>query len=243
VVEWGPPRLRKVLEDLLDGKPPWDAEPGTLDLFHAACTASSVSEEECDRIYDKSREAMMELTFAGKLLEDRYKPVAEAVRKVISRFELKGRCLVEKGVSVEDPSVCEGSIDDGLVIVGSRMQFFVNRQARGAVARVGDACAVAVGASSAWGHWALDKLRSGRLGLLEYDEVGAVLSVGTCGLGDLPRLAEEAAILTYSEVYDGCRIEWGREGEETEEELEAEEEAEWGELEECLKILKRFEGG
>jgi len=235
--------LRKVLEDLLDGKPLWDAEPGTLDLFHAVCTASSVSEEECDRIYDKSREAMMELTFAGKLLEDRYKPVAEAVRNVISRFELKGRCLVEKGVEVEDPSVCEGSLDDGLVIVGSRMQFFVNRQARGAVARVGGMCAVAVGASSAWGHWALDKLRSGRLGLLEYDEVGAVLSVGTCGLGDLPRLAEEAADLTYSEVYDGCRIEWGREGEETEEELEAEEEAEWGELEECLKILKRFEGG
>jgi hypothetical protein len=148
-------------------------------------------------------------------------------------------------VEVEDPSVCEGDPGEGLVIVGSRMQFFVNRQARGAVARVGGVCAVAVGASSAWGHWALDELRSGRLGLLEHDEAGAVLSVGPCRLGDMPRLAEEAADLPYSEVYDRCRIEWepGESEWEPEEVEEARSMAEDEELEEALKLLRELEGG
>ena len=241
----GPPRLRKVLGDLLGGKPPWDAEPGALDLFRAACVASSLGEEECDRIYEKCREAMVELTLVEEASKDRYKPVAEAAREVLGRFELRGRCLVERGAEVEDPSVCEGDPGEGLVIVGSRMQFFVNRQARGAVARVGGVCAVAVGASSAWGHWALDELRSGRLGLLEHDEAGAVLSVGPCRLGDMPRLAEEAADLPYSEVYDRCRIEWepGESEWEPEEVEEARSMAEDEELEEALKLLRELEGG
>jgi len=233
----GPPRLRRVLGDLLGGKPPWDAEPGALDLFRAVCVASSVGEDECDRIYEKCREAMVELTLAGEASRDRYKPVAEAAREVLDRFELRGRCLVERGVEVEDPSVCEGDPGEGLVIVGSRMQFFVNRQARGAVARVGGMCAVAIDRGEL-DDWALRELKAGRTGLLKHDSVAALISVRGCRVEDMPRLAERAAEMPYREIFESC----GAFGDERAE-SEALSKAEELELNSCLELLGVLERG
>jgi len=69
--------------------------------------------------------------------------------------------------------------------------------------------------------------------------------VGPCRLGDMPRLAEEAADLSYSEVYDRCRIEWepGESEWEPEEVEEARSMAEDEELEGALKLLRELEGG
>ena len=229
--------MRRVLGDLLGGKPPWDAEPGALDLFRAACVASSVGEEECDRIYEKCREAMVELTLAEEVSKDRYKPVAEAAREVLGRFELRGRCLVERGVGVEDPAVCEGGADGGLLIVGSRMQFFVDGEARTTVARAGDLCAVAIDRGEL-DDWALRELKAGRTGLLKHDGVAALISVRGCRVEDMPRLAERAAKMPYREIFESC-VAFGDEGAESEALSKAEE----LELNSCLELLGVLERG
>jgi hypothetical protein len=160
----------------------------------------------------------------------------EKVDEVLGRFELRGRCLVEKGVRVDDPSICEGDPGRGLLVVGSRMQFFVDRWVRGVGARAGGMCAVAVGESSAWAPWVLGRLETGEPGLLEYNATGAVL-LAPCGLGDLPRLAERAAeVGDYENIYDSCKAGWG--GEEEDVVVKAEQ----GELEDCLRALRELEG-
>ena len=237
-------RLRKALEDLLAKKAPWETEDETRKLLYGICLASSISESRCDEINSSYRKAVNDYYFASPTEVDR-EAVAKGIEEVLSRYELKGRCLVEKGVEVEVPSVCEGSLDDGLVIVGSRMQFFVNRSARGAVARLGGACAVAVGDEDAWSYSALEELRAGRRGLLYYEDYGAVFAVGQCNLSDLPKLAEEAWRARYHSIYNGCSIRWepGESEWEPEEVEEAKSIAEDEELERDLKLLRELEGG
>lgn len=235
-----PSKLQRALEDLLGRRAPWEAEDEARELLYGICLASGVEEGTCDKIDYSYRWAIADY-YAGVTGADREKAL-KGIEEVMGRFELKGRCLVEKGVSVEDPSVCEGDPGEGLVVVGSRMQLFVNRLARGAVVRAGGSCAAAVGAMNAWSLRALRKLRAGRRGLLDHDEYGAVFAVGRCSLGDLPRLAEEALDLHYRGVYEDCKIVWGdseMSWEETEAALIAEDE----ELEDCLKLLRELEGG
>jgi hypothetical protein len=190
-----------------------------LNLLYTVCISSSLSKEECDRVYWHS------YWRSGEELK-------ETAMEVLGRFELRGRCLVERGVSVEDPSVCEGSLDGGLLVVGSRMQFFVDGKVRNTVARVGDLCAVAVGGGLY--DWALDELKAGRTGLLDYDGSVAQISVKGCRVEDMPRLAERAAKTPYREIYKIC-AEIGDE--------KAKREAEEMELEDCLKLLRELEGG
>jgi len=235
--------LRKALEDLLAKKAPWETEDATRKLLYGICLASGIGESRCDEINSRYRSAITDY-YDDPTKVDR-EAVAKGIEEVLSRFEFKGRCLVEKGVEVEVPSVCEGSIDDGLVIVGSRMQFFVNRSARGVVARLGGACAVAVGDEEAWSYSALEELRVGRRGLLYYENYGAVFAAGRCSLSDLPKLAEEAQRARYRNIYNGCSIMW--EPWESEWEPEEVEEAksivEDEELERDLKLLRELEGG
>jgi hypothetical protein len=219
-----PFKLRRALGALLGTEPARGAEPGALDLLYAACISSGLGEDECDRIYWRS------YWRSGEELR-------EAAGEVLDRFELRGRCLVEKGVGVEDPSVCEGSLDGGLLIVGSRMQFFVDGEMRNAVARVGDLCAVAIG-SGRLGDRALRELKAGRTGLLEHDGATALISVRGCRLGDMPRLAERAAEMPYREIFKSCEP-FGDE----EAEGEALSKAERLELERCLELLGMLEMG
>ena len=242
-----PSRLRAALEHLLKRRLPWKAgeESDVPNLLYHVCIAAGISEDECADIMVDYKEAMAtkpgpdalsRVAAAFKLRE-----VMKGVNEVLGRFELRGRCLVEKGVRVDDPSICEGDLDSGLVIIGSRMQFFVDGRVRGAVARAGGVCAVAVGESDAWKTWVLDGLKAGAPGLLDYDGGGAIILV-PCGLGDLPRLAERAAeVSDYGEVYESCKVESDG-GWETPEEADAELIAEQEELEGCLRALKELEG-
>jgi hypothetical protein len=208
----------------LGTEPARGAELGALNLLYTACISSSLDKEECDRIYWRS--------YWGSGEELR-----EAAREVLGRFELRGRCLVEKGASVEDPSVCEGSVDGGLLIVGSRMQFFVDGKVRKTVARVGDLCAVAVGGGEL-DDWALDELKAGRTGLLKHDGAAAMISVKGCRVEDMPMLAERAAKTPYREIFKGCEV-FGEE----EAESEALSKAEELELDSCLGLLGALERG
>jgi len=219
-----PSKLRRALGALLGAEPAGDAEPGALNLLYAACVASSLGEEECDRIYWRS------YWRSGEELR-------EAAREVLGRFELRGRCLVERGVGVEDPAVCEGGADGGLLIVGSRMQFFVDGEARTTVARAGDLCAVAIDRGEL-DDWALRELKAGRTGLLKHDGVAALISVRGCRVEDMPRLAERAAKMPYREIFESC-VAFGDERAESEALSKAEE----LELNSCLELLGVLERG
>jgi hypothetical protein len=240
-------RLRAALEHLLRRRLPWKAEEkaGVLDLLYHICVAAGIDEGRCADIRYSYKEAMAvkpgpgaasRVTAAFKLRE-----AMEKVNEVLGRFELRGRCLVEKGVGVEDPSICEGDLDSGLLVIGSRMQFFVDGRVRGAVARAGGVCSVAVGESSAWAPWVLDELKAGRLGLLNYDEDGAVILV-PCGLGDVPRLAGRAAEMRYREIYEEIYSMCKAFGDDRAE-SEALSKAEKLELDSCLELLGALEGG
>ena len=135
---------------------------------------------------------------------------ADRIKMFMGMFELKGRCLVKKGVEVEDPSVCEGSVDDGLVIVGSRMQVLINRDLSSAVYRVDGSCAVAVGeVPNLYGIETISKAR--KPGVVACYKGLAHVAVGPCSFSDLPKLAEKAAALAegkYSEIYERCYQRW-----------------------------------
>jgi hypothetical protein len=125
-------------------------------------------------------------------------------------LELRGRCLVKKGVEVEDPSVCEGSVDGGLVVVGSRMQVFIDRELRSAVYRVGGMCAVTIGKVPD-SIEEIEAVSGKKPGIVWSHEKTAYVAVGPCSFSDLPELAERAAALAegkYSEIYERCRQRW-----------------------------------
>jgi hypothetical protein len=135
--------------------------------------------------------------------------VASRFELLVSGFELKGRCLVKRGVSVEDPSVCEGSLDDGLVIVGSMMQVFIDRELRSAVYRVGGACTVTIGEVPDFTE--IEPVPRKKPGIVWSIKKTACVAVGPCGFSDLPKLAEKAANLAegkYSEIYERCHQRW-----------------------------------
>jgi hypothetical protein len=238
-----PSRLRAALEHLLGRSPPWEAgwEAGVPDLLYHVCLAAGIHEDRCADIMREYKEAMAfepgpdalsRVTAAFKL-----RTVMEKVNEVLDRFELRGRCLVEKGVGVKDPSVCEGDLDGGLLIVGSGMQFLVDGEVRTAVARMGDLCAVALGRGEV-GYWALDELKAGRAGLLGHDGSYAVISVRGCRVEDMPRLAERAAKVPYREIFKRCEA-FGDEAAEGKALSKAEER----EIDECLKLLGELERG
>jgi hypothetical protein len=136
--------------------------------------------------------------------------IAGRLKMFMGMFELKGRCLVKRGVEVEDPSACEGSLDGGLLIVGSRMQVFIDRELRSAVYRVDGSCAVAIGEiPSLYGIETLSKAK--KPGVVACYEGLAHVAVGPCSFSDLPKLAEKAINLAegkYSEIYKRCYQKW-----------------------------------
>lgn len=136
--------------------------------------------------------------------------IADRLKRFMDMFELKGRCLVKKGVEVEDPSVCEDSVDGGLLVVGSRMQVFIDRELRSAVYRVGGACTVAIGEVP--DITAIEAmLKTRKPGIISCYKGHARIAVGPCSFSDLPKLAEKAAALAdgrYSEIYERCHQRW-----------------------------------
>jgi hypothetical protein len=223
-----PSRLRSALEALLGRGNPWE-ERDADDLIYGICLASGIGEERCEEVYATVHDAMLEYALGGEP-ESRDKAL-RGIREVMERFELRGSCLVERGVEVGDPSLCEGSVDGGLVVMGSRMQLSVDGSLRSAAVRVNGVCAVGVGGGFPWMPWVLKRLRSGARGLIGYDEAGAVFAVGQCGIGDLPRLVGEASGLKYEDVYYDCRVATG-------EEEDAEFEAMDEEYEDALRVLR-----
>jgi hypothetical protein len=171
-------------------------------LFLNVCASIAESEYEKRFCQDLVSDFMNHL---GGLLD-----IANRIELIMSGFELKGRCLIKKGVSVEDPSVCEGSVDDGLVVVGRGMQFFVNRDFRSAVYRVDGACTVAVGAvPNLYEIETVSKAK--KPGVAACYKSTAYVAVGPCSFSDLPKLAEKAADLAegrYSEIYERCHQRW-----------------------------------
>jgi hypothetical protein len=136
---------------------------------------------------------------------------ANRIEMFMGRFELRGRCLVERGVEVEDPSVCEGSVDDGLVVVGSRMQVFIDRELRSAVYRVGGACTVTIGDVLDFIDVGAEALSRREPGIVWSHVKTACVAVGPCSFSDLPKLAEKATALAegkYSEIRERCRQRW-----------------------------------
>jgi hypothetical protein len=134
---------------------------------------------------------------------------ASRVETLMGRFELRGRCLVERGVGVEDPAVCEGGVDGGLLIIGRGMQALIGRDFSYAVHRVDGVCTMTIGdVPDIEGISAT--LERGR-GLIWSTRRAARVAVGPCSISDLPRLAEAAAELAkgkYSEIYERCSQRW-----------------------------------
>ena len=197
--------LRSALEYLL--QPPSEGDRERVRaagiLFISVCSSAAPSEHDRKRCVD----------LAYDLLSHWNNHVSAALRIewFMRHFELRGRCLVEKGVGVDDPSVCEGDPDSGLLVVGSRMQAFIGRGLRSAVYRVGGACTVVIGGVPT-DLYEIEAAAGGRRpGLTRYHERGAYVAVGPCSLGDLPRLAERAAALAegeYSKIYKRCHQRW-----------------------------------
>jgi hypothetical protein len=166
----------------------------------------------CASIAESEYEKQFCLDLVGDLVNhwSGLSSVADRIEMFMSGFELRGRCLVKKGVSVEDPSVCEGSVDGGLLIVGSRMQVFINRDLGSAVYRVDGACTVTVGeVSDMAGIEAVSKAR--KPGIIDCYKGIARVAVGPCSFSDLPKLAEKAADLAegkYAEIYERCYQRW-----------------------------------
>jgi hypothetical protein len=203
--------LRSALEYLRRLRSP--AEDAAL--MHAAGTLFS---NICASVAGSEYERRACLDLAGELAEhwSGLSSVAKRIELLMSGFELKGRCLVKRGVSVEDPSVCEGSVDGGLLIVGSRMQVFIDRELRSAVYRVGGVCTVTIGEVPDFiGIEAVSRKKPGIVWSLERT---ACVAVGPCSFSDLPKLAEKATALAegrYSEIYERCHQRWkGASGEE-----------------------------
>ncbi|WP_288007631.1 hypothetical protein [Thermofilum sp.] len=195
-------KLHDMLDVIFGKKRPWD-EYRSEELVYGVCLASSIDEERCKEIYDDVHDTMF-----GNVVEVDPKIRENAVRgvkEVMERFEVRGSCLVEKGVKIEDPSVCEGDINERLTVIGSRMQFSVDSSFHNMAIRFNGTCIVGKGEEMPLKPWNLRKLHSSRLGLIEYDEASAVFSVGRCNINDLPNLVKEAEELDYGDVYYAAR--------------------------------------
>jgi len=198
-------RLRRALEYLRRPRSLADEVPASTAsiLFLNVCASVAESEYEKRFCLDLVGDFMKHL---GGLLD-----VADRIELLMRGFELKGRCLIKKGVSVEDPSVCEGSLDDGLVIVGSRMQVFIDRELRSAVYRVGGACTVTIGDVLDFINVGAEALTRREPGIVLSHVKTAYVAVGPCSFSDLPKLAEKATALAegkYSEIRERCRQRW-----------------------------------
>jgi hypothetical protein len=229
-------KLHNMLEVFMGKKKPWE-ERETDELVYGVCLASSIDEERCKEIYSAIKDAKYVHVF--EISPEMRENAVRAVNEVMERFEIKGSCLVERGVNVEDPSVCGGDIDERMTVIGSRMQFSVDSSLHNMVIRFNGACIVSTGEETPLKPYNIRRLRSGKRGLLGYDEVNAIFSVGQCGLSDLPRLLEETKKLNYGDVYYECRVNesWDEESKSPEEE-DAEYEAIDEEYENVLKILR-----
>jgi hypothetical protein len=229
-------KLHDLLEVVFGKRGPWD-EHRSDELVYGICLASSIDEKRCKEIYEDVHETMF-----GHVVEVDQKTRENAVRgikEVMDRFEVKGSCLVERGVEIEDPSVCEGDIDERLTVIGSKMQFSVDSSFHNMAIRFNGACVVSKGDESPLKPWNLKKLQSSRRGLIEYDEVSAVFSVGRCSISDLPNLVREVEELDYGDVFHECEVPTGWNDEtKTIEEEEAEYSAIDEEYEDVLKILR-----
>jgi hypothetical protein len=175
--------------------------------------ASLLFSNTCASVAEGEHERRFCLDLTSELLEHwrELSSVAGRIELLMSGFELKGRCLVKRGVSVEDPSVCEGSLDDGLVIVGSRMQVFIDRELRSAVYRVGGACTVTIGDVLDFIDVGAEVLSRRKPGIVWSHKKTACVAVGPCSFSDLPKLAEKAAALAegrYSEIHERCHQRW-----------------------------------
>ncbi|MCI4408742.1 MAG: hypothetical protein JHC26_06595 [Thermofilum sp.] len=229
-------KLHNLLEVALGKKSPWD-ERKSDEFIYGVCLASSIDEKRCDEIYENVHNTMY-----GYLFDVDQKTRENAVRgvkEVMDRFEVKGSCLVERGVKIEDPSVCEGDINERLTVIGSRMQFSVDSSFHNIAIRSNGSCAVSISEDSPFRSLNIRELRAGKPRLIGYDEVGASFMVGQCGLSDLPNLVKDAEKLNYGDVYYDCRIntDWDDEYKSPEVE-DAEYEAIDEEYEDMLRILR-----
>jgi hypothetical protein len=168
-----------------------------LKLLEAACLASTGDPQRCRLLAGLLRDHAL---FGGRL-------DAREVREVLDRFELRGSCLVEKGVEV-DPRACRGS---GLLVVGRRGAALLLRGSAAGLA-LGGECAVAVGQADALDaafQRSLRGLRPVEEGLLEAWQGGAVVGVGACGPELLAELAGrlERAGDRYPKLYRECTSE------------------------------------
>jgi len=187
--------------------------PRSLADVVSAPTASALFLNVCASVAESEYEKRFCLDLADDFMNHwrGLSDVANRIELFMSGFELKGRCLVKRGVSVEDPSVCDGSLDDGLVIVGSRMQVFIDRELRSAVYRVGGACTVTIGDVLDFINIGTEAASRRKPGIVWSHEKTACVAVGPCSFSDLPKLAEKAAALAegkYSEIRERCRQRW-----------------------------------
>jgi len=229
-------KLHNMLEVFIGKKKPWD-ESDTDELVYGVCLASSIDEERCEEIYSAIQDANYVHVF--EISPEIRDNAVRAVNEVMERFEMKGSCLVERGVNVEDPSVCEDDINERMTVIGSRMQFSVDSSLHNMVIRLNGTCIVSTGEETPLKPYNIRKMRSGKRGLIGYDEVGAIFSVGQCNISDLPRLLEETRKLDYGDVYYECRVNesWDEEYKSPEEQ-DAEFEAMDEEYENVLRILR-----
>ena len=229
-------KLHNMLEVFMGKKKPWD-ERETDELVYGVCLASSIDEERCEEIYGAIKDA--EYVHVFEISPETRENAVRAVNEVMERFEIKGSCLVERGVNVEDPSLCEGDINERMTVIGSRMQFSVDSSLHNMVIRLNGTCTVSTGEETPLKPYNIRRMRSGKRGLLGYDEVGAIFTVGQCSLSDLPHLLEETRKLDYDDVYYDCRINTNWDDEYKSPELEdAEYEAIDEEYEDVLRILR-----
>jgi len=228
--------LHDLLEVALGKRGPWD-ELRSDEFVYGICLASSIDEKRCSEIYEDIKGTVYSHVF--NVDQKTRENAVRGVREVMERFEVKGSCLVERGVKVEDPSVCEGDINERLTVIGSRMQFTVDSSFHNVAIRSNGSCIISIGNDRPFGSLEIRRLRAGKPGLIGYDEVSASFMVGQCSPSDLPNLVKEAEELDYSDVYYDCRIDtnWDDEYKPPEVE-EAEYEAIDEEYEDVLRVLR-----
>lgn len=167
-------------------------------LLEAACLASTGDPQRCRLLADRLRDHAL----FGERLD------AGEVGEVLDRFELRGSCLVERGVEV-DPRACRGG--GGLLVVGRRGAALLLRGSAAGLALEGE-CAVAVGQADALDaafQRSLRGLKPVEEGLLEAWQGGAVVGIGACGPERLAELAVrlERAGDRYPKLYRECTSE------------------------------------
>ena len=166
-------------------------------LLEAACLASTGDPQRCRLLADRLRDHAL----FGERLD------AGEVGEVLGRFELRGSCLVERGVEV-DPRACRGG---GLLVVG-RMGAALLLGGSAAGLALGGECAVAVGRADALDaafQRSLRGLKPVEEGLLEAWRGGAVVGIGACKPERLAELAGrlERAGGRYPKLYGECTSE------------------------------------